>query len=159
MYEEALAGYHYTDAGSGGGIFCSARTGCDSLAVAIGNQHGVYTSEPKLNFEVVGRVRGAVSVPLVLHGASGISDGYQSHFAGHLENQYPHRIVSSRDGSGKENRISRSLHLEREVLKTVKSRALEKSNCLVPDGKRNDMDEIEVLCIGAAIVRHSFATG
>ncbi len=50
------------------------RTGCDSLAVAIGNQHGVYTSEPKLNFEVVKRVREAVSVPLVLHGASGISD-------------------------------------------------------------------------------------
>lgn len=50
------------------------RTGCDSLAVAIGNQHGVYTSEPKLNFDVVKRVRQAVSVPLVLHGASGISD-------------------------------------------------------------------------------------
>ena len=44
------------------------------LAVAIGNQHGVYTSEPQLNFEVVKRVRDAVSVPLVLHGASGISD-------------------------------------------------------------------------------------
>ena len=33
------------------------RTGCDSLAVAIGNQHGVYTSEPQLNFEVVEKVR------------------------------------------------------------------------------------------------------
>ncbi|QUJ02255.1 class II fructose-bisphosphate aldolase [Salmonella enterica subsp. enterica] len=29
----------------------------------------MYTSEPKLNFEVVERVRRAVSVPLVLHGA------------------------------------------------------------------------------------------
>lgn len=101
VYEEALAGYHYTDPDQAAEFV--ARTGCDSLAVAIGNQHGVYTSEPKLNFEVVERVRQAVSVPLVLHGASGISDAdiKKDHFAGHLENQYPHRTVSGRDGSGK----------------------------------------------------------
>ncbi|XPE64957.1 class II fructose-bisphosphate aldolase [Shigella flexneri] len=34
----------------------------------------VYTSEPQLNFEVVERVRDAVSVPLVLHGAWGWRD-------------------------------------------------------------------------------------
>lgn len=72
VYEEALAGYHYTDPDQAAEFV--ERTGCDSLAVAIGNQHGVYTSEPQLNFEVVKRVRDAVSVPLVLHGASGISD-------------------------------------------------------------------------------------
>ncbi|STL93120.1 putative sugar-bisphosphate aldolase [Escherichia coli] len=69
VYEEALAGYHYTDPDQAAEFV--ERTGCDSLAVAIGNQHGVYTSEPQLNFEVVKRVRDAVSVPLVLHGASG----------------------------------------------------------------------------------------
>lgn len=72
VYEEALADYHYTDPDQAAEFV--ERTGCDSLAVAIGNQHGVYTSEPKLNFDVVKRVREAVSVPLVLHGASGISD-------------------------------------------------------------------------------------
>ncbi|HDZ2215724.1 TPA: ketose-bisphosphate aldolase, partial [Klebsiella pneumoniae] len=55
VYEEALAGYHYTDPSQAAEFV--ERTGCDSLAVAIGNQHGVYTSEPKLNFEVVKRVR------------------------------------------------------------------------------------------------------
>lgn len=59
VYEEALAGYHYTDPDQAAEFV--ERTGCDSLAVAIGNQHGVYTSEPQLNFEVVKRVRDAVS--------------------------------------------------------------------------------------------------
>lgn len=72
VYEEALANYKYTDPSQAAEFV--ERTGCDSLAVAIGNQHGVYTSEPKLNFEVVEKVRGAVSIPLVLHGASGIGD-------------------------------------------------------------------------------------
>lgn len=47
VYEEALAGYHYTDPDQAAEFV--ERTGCDSLAVAIGNQHGVYTSEPQLN--------------------------------------------------------------------------------------------------------------
>ena len=72
VYEEALAGYQYTNPDQAAEFV--ERTGCDSLAVAIGNQHGVYSSEPKLNFDVVEKVRDAVSVPLVLHGASGISD-------------------------------------------------------------------------------------
>lgn len=72
VYEKALANYQYTDSSMAAEFV--ERTGCDSLAVAIGNQHGVYTSEPQLNFEVVEKVRDAVSVPLVLHGASGIGD-------------------------------------------------------------------------------------
>ena len=39
VYEEALAGYHYTDPDRAAEFV--ERTGCDSLAVAIGNQHGV----------------------------------------------------------------------------------------------------------------------
>lgn len=72
VYEEALSHYQYTDPSQAAEFV--ERTGCDSLAVAIGNQHGVYTSEPKLNFEVLEKVRKAVDIPLVLHGASGISD-------------------------------------------------------------------------------------
>lgn len=72
IYEEALANYQYTDPSQAKEFV--ERTGCDSLAVAIGNQHGVYTSKPQLNFEVVHKVREAVDVPLVLHGASGIGN-------------------------------------------------------------------------------------
>jgi len=50
------------------------RTGCDALAVAIGNAHGPYVKEPKLHFERLSNINKAVDVPLVLHGGSGISD-------------------------------------------------------------------------------------
>lgn len=48
------------------------RTGIDSLAVAIGTAHGLYTAEPKLDFERLTEIRSIVEVPLVLHGASGL---------------------------------------------------------------------------------------
>lgn len=50
------------------------RTGVSSLAVAIGTAHGVYVGEPKLDVERLKEIRKLVSIPLVLHGASGLSD-------------------------------------------------------------------------------------
>jgi fructose-bisphosphate aldolase class II len=50
------------------------RTGIDALAVSIGNAHGWYKGEPELDFVRLRRIREKVSVPLVLHGASGIPD-------------------------------------------------------------------------------------
>jgi fructose-bisphosphate aldolase, class II len=49
-------------------------TECDFLAVAIGNAHGFYKGEPKLDFDRLDTIREKVPVPLVLHGASGIPD-------------------------------------------------------------------------------------
>ena len=49
-------------------------SGCDFLAVAIGNAHGFYKGEPKLDFDRLAAIRDKVPVPLVLHGASGIPD-------------------------------------------------------------------------------------
>jgi len=48
------------------------KTGIDSLAVAIGTAHGLYTATPKLDFERLAEIRQRVDVPLVLHGASGL---------------------------------------------------------------------------------------
>lgn len=50
------------------------RTGASSLAVAIGTAHGLYKGEPKLEQERLLNIRQVVSVPLVLHGASGVPD-------------------------------------------------------------------------------------
>lgn len=50
------------------------NTGVDALAVAIGSAHGVYKKKPKLNIERLKEIADAVSVPLVLHGGSGLSD-------------------------------------------------------------------------------------
>ena len=50
------------------------RTGIDSLAVAIGTAHGFYVGTPVLDKERLSEIRKIVSIPLVLHGASGITD-------------------------------------------------------------------------------------
>ena len=50
------------------------RTGITSLAVAIGTAHGFYAGTPVLDKERVSEIRKLVDVPLVLHGASGLSE-------------------------------------------------------------------------------------
>ena len=47
-------------------------TGVSSFAPAIGTAHGVYKAEPKLDLERLSEIRKVVSVPLVLHGTSGV---------------------------------------------------------------------------------------
>ncbi len=50
-------------------------TGIDLLAPSVGNVHGMVKSgNPKLNIERIKAIVGAVSIPLVLHGGSGIAD-------------------------------------------------------------------------------------
>jgi len=50
------------------------QTGVDALAVAIGTAHGRYKGEPKLDFGRLKRVSELVSIPIVLHGSSGVPD-------------------------------------------------------------------------------------
>lgn len=50
------------------------RTGAASLAVAIGTAHGLYQGEPRLDQDRLTEIHRAVSVPLVLHGTSGVPD-------------------------------------------------------------------------------------
>ncbi|MCD8353606.1 MAG: tagatose-bisphosphate aldolase subunit GatY [Clostridiales bacterium] len=49
-------------------------TGIDSLAVAIGTAHGIYKGVPKIDVERLSQIRQTVSIPLVLHGTSGVPD-------------------------------------------------------------------------------------
>ena len=50
------------------------KTGVDSLAVAIGTAHGVYKGIPKLDVDRLSEIRKVVTIPLVLHGTSGVPD-------------------------------------------------------------------------------------
>ncbi len=50
------------------------RTGVSSLAVAIGTAHGFYVGTPVLDKERLSEIRKVVDIPLVLHGASGLSE-------------------------------------------------------------------------------------
>ena len=51
-----------------------AATGVDALAVAVGSSHAMLTQAARLDVELIGRLRTAVPVPLVLHGSSGVPD-------------------------------------------------------------------------------------
>ena len=50
------------------------QTGVDALAVSIGTAHGYYKATPKLDIPRLREIRKTVSVPLVLHGGSGINN-------------------------------------------------------------------------------------
>lgn len=51
------------------------RTGCDSLAIAIGTSHGAYKfkGEAKLRFDILEKIKEKIpNTPIVLHGASSV---------------------------------------------------------------------------------------
>ncbi len=50
------------------------RTGVDVFAPAIGNAHGVYHGEPKLDAQRVTDLVDAAGVPIALHGGTGMTD-------------------------------------------------------------------------------------
>ena len=51
-----------------------AATGVDALAVAVGSSHAMLTRDAALDLELIAKIRAAVSLPLVLHGSSGVPD-------------------------------------------------------------------------------------
>jgi len=50
------------------------ETDVDALAIAIGTAHGRYKGEPKLDFARLEKIRSLISIPIVLHGSSGVPD-------------------------------------------------------------------------------------
>lgn len=51
-----------------------AATGVDALAVAVGTSHAMTSRVATIDRALVTQIKGAVPVPLVLHGSSGLSD-------------------------------------------------------------------------------------
>jgi fructose-bisphosphate aldolase class II len=51
-----------------------SATGVDALAVAVGSSHAMTSQTATLDVSLIRRLRAAVSVPLVLHGSSGVPD-------------------------------------------------------------------------------------
>lgn len=136
-YEEALANYGYTDPSQAAEFV--ARTNIDSLAIAIGNQHGAYSAPPQINFDILQAVADAVAVPLVLHGASGISDEDVSKSIDmgitkvniHTELCEAAMIAINANYEKKESYLA----LNQAVRAEVKKRAMEKIRLFRSDGK------------------------
>ncbi|NLB35728.1 MAG: class II fructose-bisphosphate aldolase [Clostridiales bacterium] len=51
-----------------------AKSNVSTLAIGVGTAHGVYKGIPKINFKRIEEIRCAIETPLVLHGASGLSN-------------------------------------------------------------------------------------
>lgn len=50
------------------------RTNVSTLAIGVGTAHGVYKGTPHINVQRIKDIHSAIDTPLVLHGASGLSD-------------------------------------------------------------------------------------
>jgi fructose-bisphosphate aldolase class II len=50
------------------------KTGVDALAVSVGSMHRMEAQEALINFELIKEIETVVDIPLVMHGATGISD-------------------------------------------------------------------------------------
>ncbi|MDU5336492.1 ketose-bisphosphate aldolase [Enterococcus sp.] len=137
VYEEALSAYQYTDPNQAAEFV--QRTKCDSLAVAIGNVHGEYSSEPKIAFDVLEKVRNAVDIPIVLHGASCIPDKdvKTSISLGISKINIHTELCLAAMDAVRETQDSSFLELERAVRQAVKQRATEKILLFGTDGKMN----------------------
>jgi len=70
--EEVQAKSKYTDPKQAKDFV--SRTGIDTLAVSVGNVHGVYKTAPKLDLELLKTLREALPGFFSLHGGSGIPD-------------------------------------------------------------------------------------
>ncbi len=80
-------------------------TGADLVAVAVGSSHAMTTRDATLDFDLIAEIARTVSVPLVLHGSSGVSDPdlqkavkagmSKINIATHLNNVFTHEIRES----------------------------------------------------------------
>ena len=116
------------------------RTGCDSLAVAVGNVHGVYSAEPKIRFDIIEEVNKEVSVPLVLHGASGIGDEdiKKAIQCGIAKINIHTELCQAAMEAINEHKDEPFLAVERAVRQAVKERAMYKIKLFGDDGRADE---------------------
>lgn len=71
--EDGLEGRNY-NAKKEDVIYYVNETNLDSVAPALGSVHGLYKGLPKLDYETMKDINNSISIPLVLHGGTGILD-------------------------------------------------------------------------------------
>jgi len=49
------------------------ETNVDALSIAVGTAHGFFNQKPEIDYELIKKIRDAVNIPLVIHGASGLT--------------------------------------------------------------------------------------
>ncbi len=49
------------------------ETNVDALSISVGTAHGFFNQKPDIDFNLIKKIRDAVNIPLVIHGASGLN--------------------------------------------------------------------------------------
>ena len=119
VYEEALAGYHYTDPSQRWRLSLSSVPAATRWRRRLVTSTASIPPEPKLNFEVVKRVRRRYPFRWCCTARPALATRIsKSHFIRHFENQYPHRTVSGRQWRRcRRTRTSRSCTLNAKSAK------------------------------------------
>ncbi|MBP1971869.1 class II fructose-bisphosphate aldolase [Cohnella thailandensis] len=117
-------------------------TRVDSLAPAVGTAHGIYKQEPNIDFERIERIASMVSIPLVLHGGSGIPEAQvkraislgmsKMNIATEIRNVYSEALRNYFRQYEAENDPRRYLVPAREALKSKVKESIRMCGC---DGK------------------------
>ena len=68
-----------TDAGEAGRL--ATESGCDALAISIGNVHLQTDAMASINLDLLARIEAVTDCPLVIHGASGVPADMRRHLA------------------------------------------------------------------------------
>lgn len=82
------------------------ETGIDALACSFGTAHGIYLKQPKLDMTVLERVKERVSIPLVMHGGSGVSEeDYKKVIARGVRKINYYTYMAKAGGTGVESKL------------------------------------------------------
>ena len=49
------------------------ETNVDALSISVGTAHGFFNQKPDIDFDLIKKIKDAVNIPLVMHGASGLT--------------------------------------------------------------------------------------
>jgi len=106
------------------------KTGCDALAIAVGNAHGPYVQTPALDFDRIKALRKALDIPLVLHGSSDIPDEQMQetvrqgiskfNLATEYFRAYNHQLIAV--GTGKGDAYSLANDIEEPMIEFLRSK-------------------------------------
>lgn len=110
------------------------RTGCDMLAISVGNVHGL-EDEPKIDFSLLKEINEVSPVPLVIHGGSGIPDEHiqqmvnynvaKINIASDLRQSYIRSVGRAYESNPNEANLIKVLqHAEDSLLETVYNKIL-----------------------------------
>lgn len=107
------------------------RTGCDTLAVSVGNVHGLCL-DPKIDIPLLKKINEVSRVPLVLHGGSGIPKEViweakkygliKINYGSDLRKEYIHTFGAAYEADHNSHDV---IHLSLEAVESVSSKARE----------------------------------